>query len=220
MRKRDSSPSSNQEDSNAFLLPNTSATNPVYWRCLGLSHRRRTPACNVLQYKVKPEALHLLSLLWSQMVLLFSGSAPAQAFLQEKKSFNLTTESALITGLCTNRLAILVGDFFFFFFFRDTHVVCCHENYFRWNKNFVFREGVCHLIIPNLQENLSFFFRNEKQVRWRFVSEQSKQTFAVTCFSGQTKYFIHPTLKAKTSVSWHVKPECKSASIQVNRLEV
>lgn len=108
-----------------------------------------------------------------------------------------------------------------FFFFRDTYVVCCHENYFTWNQNFVFREEIFHLILPNLQENLSFFFQNEEQVKWRRVSEQTKQTFAVTCFSGQTNkilYSPHLESKDKCFLTW--KPECKSASIQVNRLEV
>lgn len=36
------------------LLPNLSTINPVYWCCLGLSHRQCAPASDVLQYDMKP----------------------------------------------------------------------------------------------------------------------------------------------------------------------
>lgn len=173
-------------------LPQT--VHPCKWRSPTLPESR-----------LKPEGLHLLSLpqLAEQAEARWFSCPLAQ--LQYKhftESFHPPTENALTTGLCTKGPSNSCC-----WFFQGHLCVLLPWKLLQMKTIFVFREGIFHLTLPILKEK-SFLFLS-KWKSWMKICIGTNQTnicgYLVQWPNKQIKYFIHPTLQAKTNVSWHMK---------------
>ena len=141
--------------------------------------------CTPMQHetKLKLEALHFLALPW----LAKQGRQDSLLISQlQYKHFIETGKSQSNHKVLWPLAYAPKGQQFLVLIFSRT-LLCSAAMKTTSDKNKILFSGKEYFTWSSqiLKKNLSFFFQNEKQVRWRFVSEQTKQVFVVTWFYGQ-----------------------------------